>query len=129
MKAKLLTAIAACTLIAACSTAYMAYNVYKENNDSQSDVIERAKQMKAEETVSTNVVGMTTSSGRVEAAQNVPLDEEIAILDAYHNYIQAMNEKDMTQYKAIISRNTTSFNYEDDIKALEEMFKKYDMQS
>lgn len=75
-----------------------------------------------DETVGFEILGDT-----IQEASDVPEQEKNEILSAFKEYIAAFNEKDLERYKNIISKNAEGFKYEDDIQAITEVFKQYDV--
>ena len=137
MKLKLLAMITALLFIVACGTTYLAYDVYQQESVKKSSLAQdkgekektsipkETEQVKEQE--EQNTIGFEMNGDEVEKAENVPVDQEKAILAAFDEYIKAFNEKDLDRYKNIISKNPEGFKYEDDIQAVTEVFKQYDI--
>ncbi|ATP39061.1 DUF3225 domain-containing protein [Solibacillus sp. R5-41] len=79
------------------------------------------------EEIEDETVGFEILGDTIQEASDVPEQEKIEILSAFEDYIAAFNEKDLERYKNIISKNAEGFKYEDDIQAITEVFKQYDV--
>jgi hypothetical protein len=80
-----------------------------------------------EKTIEDGTVGFEILGDSIQEATDVPEKEKNEILSAFDEYIAAFNEKDLERYKEIISRNAKGFKYEEDIQAVSEVFKQYDV--
>ena len=80
-----------------------------------------------EKTIDDGTVGFEILGDSIEEVSNVPKEEKDQILSAFEEYIAAFNEKDIERYKEIISKNAKGFNYDEDVKAITEVFKQYDV--
>ena len=80
-----------------------------------------------QKTIEDGTVGFEMREGSIQEAANIPEDEKQKIIDAFNEYITAFNEKDLERYKNIISKNAEGFNYDEDVKAVSDVFKRYDV--
>ena len=80
-----------------------------------------------QKTIEDGTVGFEVLGDSIQEAANVPDDEKNEILSAFDEYIAAFNEKDLERYKNIISKNAKGFNYEEDVQAVSDVFKQYDV--
>ena len=81
---------------------------------------------KQEETDEEEGVGFSLSNETIEEAANVPEKEKDLILEAFNQYIERLNEKDLEGYMDTISEKPSSFTREEEQKMVEEMFEEYD---
>ena len=77
---------------------------------------------------SEGAVGFEVLGEDVEEAENIPEEEQKAILAAFDEYIAAFNAKDIDRYIQTLSKNPKGFEYEDDINAAKQAFAKYDIE-
>jgi lipopolysaccharide export LptBFGC system permease protein LptF len=82
---------------------------------------------KLQKTIDDGTVGFEMLGESIQEAANVPEEEKDQILSAFDEYITAFNEKDLERYKQIISKNAKGFKYEEDVQAVSEVFKQYDV--
>ena len=82
---------------------------------------------KLQKTIDEGTAGFEILGDTIQAATNVPEDEKNKIIAAFDEYIASFNEKDLERYKNIISKNAQGFKYEEDIQAVSEVFKQYDV--
>lgn len=80
-----------------------------------------------EKEIEEGTVGFEMLGNSIQEATGVPQQEKEEILAAFDEYIKAFNEKDLEHYKRIISKNAEGFRYEDDVQAVTEVFKQYDV--
>lgn len=80
-----------------------------------------------QKTIDDGTVGFEILGGSIQEATGVPEDEKQQIINAFNEYIAAFNEKDLERYKNIISQNAKGFDYDEDVKAVTEVFKQYDI--
>lgn len=73
-------------------------------------------------------VGFEMADGIIEKAENIPPEEEKAILAAFDEYVEALNEEDIDRYMKIISKDPKGFDLEEDKKMVIEAFEKNDVQ-
>lgn len=135
MKNKFIVAIVVLLFIVACGTTYLAYSIYQQEDAKKDSLTQdkgdmpsnfkEAERVKEEEGQRRLELAMT--GGRVEKVENIPADQEKAILASFNEYIIAFNEKDLERYKKVISKNAEGFKYEEDIQSAENVFKQYDI--
>lgn len=77
---------------------------------------------------SEGAVGFEVLGEDVEEAENIPEEEQKAILAAFDEYIAAFNAKDIDRYIQMLSKNPKGFEYEDDINAAKQAFAEYDIE-
>ncbi|MEK4424120.1 nuclear transport factor 2 family protein [Solibacillus sp. FSL K6-1523] len=80
-----------------------------------------------EKEIEEGTVGFEMLGNSIQEATGVPQQEKEKIIAAFDEYIKAFNEKDLERYKNIISKNAEGFQYEEDIQAVEKVFKQYDV--
>ncbi|MGE7094346.1 nuclear transport factor 2 family protein [Lysinibacillus sp. NPDC048646] len=71
-------------------------------------------------------VGFETNGGKITKAENIPSNEEKAILAAFNEYIAAFNEEDIDRYMQMISKNPKGFKYEEEKEYTTEVFEQTD---
>ncbi|KOP77757.1 hypothetical protein AMS59_14000 [Lysinibacillus sp. FJAT-14745] len=87
-------------------------------------------EMSAEERqkiIDDGTVGFEMNGGKITKAENIPADEEKAIIAAFNEYIAAFNSKEIDRYMQTISKNPKGFNYEEEKKYISEVFKQSDV--
>lgn len=72
-------------------------------------------------------VGFETAGGIIKKVENVPSDEEKAILAAFDEYIEAFNEKEIERFMQTISKNPDGFNLEEEKEYTEKVFEQFDI--
>lgn len=72
-------------------------------------------------------VGFETARGIIKKAENVPSDEEKAILAAFDEYIEAFNEKEIERFMQTISKNPDGFNLDEEKEYTEKVFEQFDI--
>ena len=72
-------------------------------------------------------VAIEEVDGVVEKAENIPAEEEKAILAAFDEYVNALNAEDIDRYMQIISKNPKGFDLEEDKEMAMESFAKHDV--
>lgn len=80
-----------------------------------------------QKTIEDGTVGFEVKGDSIQEATNIPKDEKQQIINAFNEYITAFNEKDLDRYQNIISKNAEGFDYVEDVKAVTEVFKQYDV--
>lgn len=80
-----------------------------------------------QKTIEDGTVGFEVMGDSIQEAANIPADEKEKIIFAFNEYIKAFNDKDLERYKNIISKNAQGFNYDEDVKAVTEVFQQYDV--
>ena len=73
-------------------------------------------------------IGFEMADGNVTEAENIPADEEQAILAAFDEYIAALNAEDIERYMQIISKDPQGFDLEEDKEMAVEAFEKNNVQ-
>ncbi len=68
-------------------------------------------------------VGFEANGGKITKAENVPADEEKAILAAFNEYIAAFNSKEIDRYMQTLSKNPKGFTYEGEKEYITDVFK------
>ena len=81
-------------------------------NDEQNIDLQQSKQIIEEGTVGFEIAG-----GTIEEASGVSAEEKQQLVEAFEEYIDAFNAKDIERYAATLSKNPKGFNYEEDKKA------------
>ncbi|MGE7917495.1 YybH family protein [Viridibacillus sp. NPDC093762] len=72
-------------------------------------------------------IGFEMVNGEVEAAKNVPAEEEKALLQAFDEYIAALNAEDLERYSKTLSKNPTGFDLEEDVEYQKLNFENFDI--
>lgn len=72
-------------------------------------------------------VGFSMTGESIEEAEGVPAEEKIEILNAFEAYIETFNEKDIDKYMEILSKDTESFDLEEERAYMLEIFEEYDL--
>src|SRR5699024_311845 len=83
---------------------------------------------KQEETDEEEGVGFSLSNETIEEAANVPEKEKDLILEAFNQYIERLNEKDLEGYMDTISEKQSSYTREEEQKREEKMLKEKDLE-
>ncbi|MFJ7950736.1 DUF3225 domain-containing protein [Lysinibacillus sp. NPDC096418] len=73
-------------------------------------------------------IGFEEVDGNVTKAENIPVDEEQAILAAFDEYIVALDGEDIERYLQVISKNPKGFDLDEDKEKIKEAFEKNDVQ-
>lgn len=73
-------------------------------------------------------IGFEEVDGNVTKAENIPVDEEQAILAAFDEYIAALDGEDIERYLQVISKNPKGFDLDEDKEMIKEAFEKNDVQ-
>lgn len=98
------------------------------NNETKS---EKSATEETKETKETNeddqAIGFAMQDGKVEAAKNVPVEEEKALLQAFDEYIAALNAEDLERYSKTLSKNPRGFNLEEDVEYQKLNFENFDL--
>ncbi|WP_165967171.1 nuclear transport factor 2 family protein [Jeotgalibacillus sp. S-D1] len=66
-------------------------------------------------------------AGEVDEAENVPADEEKAILETFDQYISTFNDKDIDGYMNLLLTGGEYFNEQEERAALEDVFNNFDV--
>lgn len=72
-------------------------------------------------------VGFEMSGDNIEEVKDIPEKEKEKIIAAFQEYIDSFNAEDINRYKKTLSENAEGFNYEEDVQAAQDAFKKYDI--
>ncbi|MEY9971898.1 hypothetical protein ABH966_002271 [Lysinibacillus sp. RC46] len=87
-------------------------------------------EMSAEERqkiIDDGTVGFEKNGGEITKAENIPAEENKAILAAFNEYITAFNSKEIDRYMQTLSKNPKGFNYEGEKNYIKEVFKQSDV--
>ena len=71
--------------------------------------------------------GFEMNGGEITKAENIPADEEKAIIAAFNEYIAAFNSKEIERYMQTLSKNPKGFNYEEEKEFTTDVFKQNDV--
>lgn len=88
------------------------------------------KELSAEErqkVIDDGTVGFEMAGGIIKKAENIPVEEEKALLAAFDEYIAALNAEELERYMQTISKNPKGFNLEEDRKFAAEVFEQSDV--
>ena len=80
-----------------------------------------------EKVIEDGTVGFETAGGIIERAENVPADEEKAILVAFDEYIEAFNEQDIERFMQTLSKKPAGFNLEEEKEYATQVFEQFDI--
>ena len=72
-------------------------------------------------------IGFSLSGDSIEEAENIPAGEKDQILQAFDAYIEAFNQKDIDAYFETLSKDTKSFDLEEERAYMEETFSENDL--
>lgn len=78
-----------------------------------------------DEVIDEGTVGFEIIDGDIEEATGVPEDEKKKIINAFEEYMNSFNDKDIERYKQTISKDATGFDYETEITEVEKVFNQY----
>ncbi|WP_108307337.1 DUF3225 domain-containing protein [Metalysinibacillus jejuensis] len=81
---------------------------------------------KEQETKEEDGVGFELTGDTIEEAANVPADKKQEIIASFEEYINAFNDKDLTRYLATLSKNTKSFDYNEQEESVQLEFEQFD---
>lgn len=101
-------------LLAACS-----------NNDSSTD--KKASDNKKQSQTTNDKVTTNTTKPSLKEVQDIPEAEKKALLAITDQYIKAFNEKNLDAYMATISKNPTSFKYDEEKAYTKKVFDSMDV--
>ncbi|MBS4174172.1 nuclear transport factor 2 family protein [Bacillus sp. FJAT-49736] len=82
------------------------------NNDKADKSTPKTTEKQTETATSNNTV--KTDKPSLKEVKNIPADEKKALLAVTNQYIKAFNEKNLDAYMATISKNPSSFKYEEE---------------
>lgn len=71
-------------------------------------------------------VGFELTGDTIEEATNVPADKKKEIVASFEEYINSFNDKDLTRYLATLSKNTNSFDYNEQEQSVQSEFDQFD---
>ena len=91
------------------------------NKDEELSVEER------QQAIDDGTVGFEMNGGEVEKAENVPANEERAILAAFDEYIAALNAEEINRYMHTVSKNPKGFKYDEEQDYAAEVFEQFDI--
>lgn len=136
MKSKLLTVIVALLFIVACGTAYLAYSFYQQESVKKSSLAQD-KDEKEKTPISKEIeqvkeqgeqhIGFEMNGYEIQKAENVPSEEGKVILEAFDEYINALNEEKIDRYMETISKNPEGFKYDEEQVFASEIFEQFDI--
>ena len=72
-------------------------------------------------------IGFEVLNEKVQAVENIPSEEESAIIAAFNEYIEAFNAKDIDRYIETLSKNPQGFELNEDIEAVQAAFEQYEI--
>jgi len=72
-------------------------------------------------------IGFEMADGVIKKAENVPANEEKAILAAFNEYVEALNAEEIERYMRTLSKNPKGYNLEEEKKFVLENFEQYDI--
>lgn len=72
-------------------------------------------------------VGFSLSGDSIEEAENIPEESKKQILQVFDAYIEAFNQKDIEAYFDTLSKDTESFDLEEERAYMEEIFSENDL--
>ena len=72
-------------------------------------------------------IGFEVLDEKIQRAENIPIDEESAIIAAFNEYIEAFNAKDLDRYVETLSKNPQGFELDEDIETVQTAFNQYDI--
>ncbi|MDG5471587.1 nuclear transport factor 2 family protein [Jeotgalibacillus sp. ET6] len=129
---KMRTAIGAgllALLLAACSGDETNDNTGSVNDGQNGEGIDTHTQSEDSGTEGDSEIGFEMNSeGEVEKAEDVPPEEEEAILSLFDEYISTFNEKDIDGYLQLLRTGDGYFNEDEERAALEEVFESFDVE-
>lgn len=71
--------------------------------------------------------GFSVVDGKVEAAKEVPVEDEKAILAAFDEYINSFNAEDIKRYEKVLAQNPEGFDLQEDLKNVRQVFDDFDI--
>lgn len=71
--------------------------------------------------------GFSVVDGEVEAAKDVPQEDEKAILAAFQEYIDAFNAKDIKRYEDVLAQHPEGFDLQEDLANSQQIFDNFDI--
>lgn len=124
-------AIGACLLafiLAGCSNGDTAENTNSSMDGQTGEGQDTHVQTEGKEDAENSDVGFELNEeGKVEEAEDVPADEEKAILHTFDQYITTFNNEDIEGYLALLLTEGEYFNEQEERTALEEVFSNFEV--
>ena len=75
---------------------------------------EKMSDEERDKVIEDGTVGFEMMGGNVEKADNVPAEDEKAILASFDEYIVALNAEEIDRYMNTISKNPKGFKYDEE---------------
>ena len=72
-------------------------------------------------------VGFEMAGGIIKKAENIPENEEKAILSAFDEYIESFNKKEIDRFMQTLSKNPDGFDLEKEEEYMKNVFEQYDI--
>ncbi|MBK3494818.1 nuclear transport factor 2 family protein [Viridibacillus sp. YIM B01967] len=104
------------------------HGVKDKTEEEKNDVTKSEKSTAPEETSDDDqAIGFEMVDGKVEAATNVPAEEEKALHQAFDEYIEALNAEDVERYSKTLSKNPKGFDIKEDVEYQKLNFENFDI--
>ncbi|MGM0843762.1 MAG: hypothetical protein ACQEUT_02210 [Bacillota bacterium] len=101
------------------------------NNEQGADETDKPEENAQEQTEENPPVDQKTvlleEASKLEEAEDIPEEEEQAILDAFNEYIESFNDEDVERYMATLSETPVNFELEKEEEAVNNVFSKLDV--
>lgn len=91
----------------------------------EEDTTKQLSKEEQDEIIEEGTVGFEIADGNIEEATGVPEKEKENLLNAFEEYMNAFNDKNIEKYKQTISKDATGFDYETEITEVEKVFNQY----
>ena len=91
------------------------------NKDDDLSVEER------DQVIEDGTVGFEMMGEDIEKAENVPAEDERAIIAAFDEYIAALNAEEINRYMQTISKDPKGFNYDEEKTYATDVFNQFDI--
>lgn len=88
---------------------------------------EKMSDEERDKVIEDGTVGFEMMGGNVEKADNVPAEDEKAILASFDEYIAALNAEEIDRYMNTISKNPKGFKYDEEKTYASEVFDQFDI--
>lgn len=88
---------------------------------------EKMSDEERDKVIEDGTVGFEMMGGNVEKADNVPVEDEKAILASFDEYIAALNAEEIDRYMNTISKNPKGFKYDEEKTYASEVFNQFDI--
>lgn len=72
-------------------------------------------------------VGYSVVEGDVDEAEDIPKQDQMNILAAFNEYIDAFNDQDLNRYERVLARNPEGFDLQEDLMNTKNIFENFDM--